>query len=373
MRVALVGVHGHGRQHLADLDDRHRRGTLELAALCDVRSPAPDGLAATPTPYTDVDTMVADARPDVVVIATPPATHLPIASAALRAGADVLLEKPPVLSLAEHAALAAVVAETGRSCQIGFQSLASPALADLRAAIGSGAIGRVTGVAATGRWVRTDGYYRRAAWAGRRTLRGRPTADGALTNPFAHAVMNCLALVGDAPTGATLELYRARPDIETDDTSCLTLTGADVRCVVAVTLCAVDHLPPRIRVYGTNGRADLEYNTDRVRLPGGEWRAVPGRPALLDNLLAHRADRGVPLLAPLSATATFTSVLAAVGAAPVHPVPAGFVTSYGGGDDRRLVLAGVDDAIETAADRLVGFADQGVAWAGAPPTHVALG
>ena len=41
-------------------------------------------------------------RPDVAVICTPPHTHLAIALDALRAGCDMLLEKPPVLSLAEH-------------------------------------------------------------------------------------------------------------------------------------------------------------------------------------------------------------------------------------------------------------------------------
>ena len=43
----------------------------------------------------------------------------------MRAGADVLLEKPPVPTMAEFDHLLALCAETGRSCQIGFQSLGS--------------------------------------------------------------------------------------------------------------------------------------------------------------------------------------------------------------------------------------------------------
>ena len=41
-------------------------------------------------------------RPDIAVISTPIHTHLEIAEAALRVGAHLLLEKPPVTSVADH-------------------------------------------------------------------------------------------------------------------------------------------------------------------------------------------------------------------------------------------------------------------------------
>jgi predicted dehydrogenase len=374
--VALVGVHGHGRRHwMPELDAKQRAGSLRLVALSDVRAPEPDELtelAETPAVFTDHRRMLAEAGPDVVVIVTPPATHLPIATDALRAGCDVLLEKPPLLSTAEHDELAATIAETGRACQVGFQSLGSAALAALCTAIADGELGEVEAVTATGRWVRTDGYYRRSAWAGRRTLGGRPTGDGALTNPFAHAVMNVLALAaatgaGPAPDRLSLELYRARADIEVDDTSFLAAGYATgLRCAIAVTLCAVEHLPPRIVVRGSAGRAELEYTTDRLRLPGGDWTEVPGRVPLLDNLLAHRRD-GTPLLAPLAATAGFTRVMEAVTAAPVHPIPESWLTASGTGGDRRLLVSDVDSAVEAAAGSLTGFAGQRLGWATAAP------
>ena len=63
----------------------------------------------------------------MVIISTPIQTHVPLAELAMRAGADVLLEKPPTASLAEFEQLSAVVAETGRACQVGFQAQASTA------------------------------------------------------------------------------------------------------------------------------------------------------------------------------------------------------------------------------------------------------
>ena len=99
------------------------------------------------------------ARPDVVIICTPPHTHLDLATDVLRAGCDILLEKPPVLSLAEHTELMSVAAETGRIVQVGFQALGSRALTRLLDAVRSGAVGEVTGVAAVGSWRRSDAYY----------------------------------------------------------------------------------------------------------------------------------------------------------------------------------------------------------------------
>ena len=126
--VALVGIHGHGSWHLRRLDALDRAGRIRLAALCDRRRPTAEELAeigTTPTCFTDHRAMLDAVAPDVAVIATPPHTHLAIASDAVLAGSDVLLEKPPVTSPAEHQALAELLAGAGRACQVGFQHLGS--------------------------------------------------------------------------------------------------------------------------------------------------------------------------------------------------------------------------------------------------------
>src|SRR5699024_11686417 len=92
-----------------------------------------------------------------------------------------------------------------------------------------------------GAWARTSHYYARAPWAGRRRLRGRDVVDGALSNPFAHAVATALALTGtheQEPDAVELELYRAGP-IEADDTSCVRVHAANgTPITIAVSLCA---------------------------------------------------------------------------------------------------------------------------------------
>jgi predicted dehydrogenase len=365
-RVALIGANGHGWWHRRHIAALREAGTVELVALVDVR-PIEAGPDAAPH-FTDHREMLRAAAPDVVVICTPPHTHRPIATDALRAGADVLLEKPPVLSLDEHRALSGVLRETGRACQVGFQALGSAALDELRRSIADGVVGTVTGIAAVGSWQRDDAYYRRSPWAGRRTVDGRPSLDGALANPFAHAWMQCLAIMdGDRPVGVELERYRCR-DIEVDDTACLRITLASGRpVVVAVSLCGEEFIPGEVVVHGTAGRAVLEYPTDRLRLPGdADFREIPGRVSLLENLVRHRAD-GTPLIAPLARTEPFTAVLGVLNSAPEPAFLDGdLVVEAGEAPARKVTIKGVNAALREAADKLALLSELPVPWAVGP-------
>jgi predicted dehydrogenase len=372
--VALIGASGHGLWHRRTIAPLHDTGRLQLVGLCDVTSiepapnaPVPDGCGL----FGDHRELLRVVRPEAVVICTPPHTHLGIAVDALRAGADVLLEKPPLLSLAEHQTLSAVLAETGRVCQVGFQALGSAALTDLIAAIGAGRLGTVTGIGVAGSWQRDDGYYLRSPWVGRRSVDGRPVLDGALANAFAHALMQCLAIAAAAtdkcaPRTIELERYRARP-IEVEDTACLRVTlDGGLPVVVAVTLCGEDFIAGEITVDGTAGQAMLEYPTDRLRLPSDETMEVrPGRVGLLTNLLDHRADpAGVPLTAPLRRTEAFTAVLEAIQAAPEPTlIPEGQLVIGGETPARSVTVTGVNDAIRRAAAKRSLFCELSVPWA----------
>ncbi|MEN3306369.1 MAG: hypothetical protein V7603_2571 [Micromonosporaceae bacterium] len=362
-RVALVGAAGHGASHLDRLAGAARDGTLDLVGVCDLRP------IETEAPlYTDHRELLRAAAPDAVVVCTPPHTHLPIAVDAARAGADVLLEKPPVLDLAEHAELCRVLGETGRVCQVGFQALGSPALAELTTTVRAGHLGTVTRIGAAGAWWRADEYFHRVPWAGRRSVDGRPVLDGALANPFAHALMDALVLAtaagGGHPRSLAVERYRVT-DIEVEDTACLRVELAGGPPVlVAVSLRSARFVAGEIVVAGTAGRAVLEYPTDRLTLPGDAApRTVPGRVDLLANLLAHRADPRVPLLAPLAATAPFTAVIEALyRAGPPVPVPAGHLVPHQGAS----AIEGIAELVRRAAGRLALFSELGTAWAVAP-------
>jgi predicted dehydrogenase len=367
VRVALIGANGHGRWHRRRIAELHLTGRVRLVGLADPQPIDPDPpIAEGVALFTDHREMLASAAPDVVVICTPPHTHLPLALDALDAGCDLLLEKPPVSSLAAHRTLAAQLNATGRAAQVGFQSLASEAWARFRSAVAEAPAERISAYAS---WQRDDAYYTRAPWAGRRSVGGRPVIDGALVNPLAHAVVQALSSASAAGAGRprqlAVERYRTRP-IEVDDTAfARVLFDSGLTVTIAVTLAGEDFLPGAIDAVLPTGTAILEYPTDRLALPGEAFPVpVPGRTDLLTNLLDHR-DTGVPLLVPLEATRDFTAVLEAL-TEPDIPAPHLLDEKYldRSGDVR--VIRGVNALIRQVAQTGSLPSELGVSWATTP-------
>jgi len=365
-RVAVVGVHGHGASHVRQATRLAAAGRCEFVAVADLRPPMAGQLADEVAVYEELPALLAAEQVDVVVICTPIHTHVPLAELAMRAGADVLLEKPPTPSLAEFEQLSAVIAETGRTCQIGFQAHGSGAVLALASIVADGTLGEIRGIGATGTWVRTQSYWQRAKWAGRRTLDGVAVVDGAVTNPFAHSVAAALLVDGsgcaDQVESVETELFHANP-IEADDTSTVRIrTTRGTTILAAFTLCAAETTPPRVTVYGSAGRAVLSYTTDELELTTADGTTTTqyGREELLENLLDHRLD-GVPLLAPLESTGAFTRVLDAVRSAP--PPLAIEADWVGDGDERHPVVPGVEKWIERAAEEQALFSELGAPWA----------
>lgn len=389
--IAVVGVHGHGRTHLRNALRLEARGIARLAAVVDphplddadlawlereltATGAVPDvagalaRMAAVPH-HGDLGALLATQVPSVVVLSTPIHTHHDLAAEALRAGCDVLLEKPPTASLVELDRLLAVEAASPGSVQVGFQTFGSGALTTIAEVLASGRIGEVTRVEALGTWVRPVDYWTRSAWAGRRTLGGRAVVDGVVTNPLAHAVATALRIAGARTTDdvATVELDQYRVNaIEADDTSVVRVRTTDgVPVTAALTLCAAEHVLPTVTVRGTRGHLVLDYYADAVDVvtASGTERLEAGRTDLLEDLLHHRAT-GSPLLSPLRESGAFTRVLDAVRAAPdpraVDAEHVQRVTDHAG---THLVLRDVEAWCRRAAEAGATFAELGAPWA----------
>ncbi|WP_112248221.1 Gfo/Idh/MocA family protein [Kribbella monticola] len=368
--VAVAGVHGHGATHLRHVIKLATEGRVRLLAVADPRPPD-DDLPPDVAVYADLRELLAAVEVDVVVISTPIQTHVPLAELALRSGADVLLEKPPAASLAEFEHLLSVIEETGRICQVGFQVAGSRAARTLAELVADGTLGELRGIGAIGTWVRTAQYWQRARWAGRRSLDGVDVVDGAVTNPFAHATAAALMIDGsgraDQVASVETELFRANP-IESDDTSAVrVVTSRGTTIVTALTLCAEQNDPePLVIVHGSAGRAVLRYSVDRLSLTinGRTSDTQYGRDDLLENLLDHRADPSVPLLAPFAETGGFTRVVEAVRVAPAPlEIPARLIRWDGEGLERRPIVAEVEKWVTRAGEELALFSELGAPWA----------
>lgn len=367
LRVAVIGAHGYGRRHvdrvLARPDD------LELVAVADPRGGGtlPEAVSV----FADAAAMYDATDVDIAIVSTPIPYHADLAVLSLEAGAHVLLEKPPVVSLAEHDRVDAAARAAGRSVQVGFQSLASTGITAARDLVASGELGDLSHIGVVGLWSRSEEYWRRSPWAGRRRLPdGRVSADGAATNPLSHALATALAIAGASDAGAVREVrtdMRRANDIETDDTSSLVieLTGGS-RIAAALCVTAPRQQEPYVLLRSSRGHALYFYTLDLLQVyrdssaPPRAFRF--GRADLLDELVAH-ARGGAPLSVPLAATSGFTRVLEAIMASPAPAAIApGHVEEFHRDGEVFRVVSGVEEAVERAAWEGRTFAELAVSW-----------
>ncbi len=93
--------------------------------------------------YDHADKLLANDSIDAVVVGVPNIDHKPLAIASMKAGKDVLLEKPMAMNTAECKEINAVVKETGRILQIGYVQRFSTVGQGAKQLIDTGALGKV--------------------------------------------------------------------------------------------------------------------------------------------------------------------------------------------------------------------------------------
>ncbi|WP_433303386.1 Gfo/Idh/MocA family protein [Actinoplanes sp. CA-030573] len=142
-RIGLLGAAGIARA--AVLLPVRRRDDVVVAAVAS-RSGAKEyaaehGIERAHDAYED---LLADPGVDLVYNALPPSMHADWTIAALRAGKDVLCEKPFTMNAAQARRVVAASAETGRRVVEAFHDHYHPLSAWVRAAVAEGVLGRIT-------------------------------------------------------------------------------------------------------------------------------------------------------------------------------------------------------------------------------------
>lgn len=142
IRLAVVGCGDiASTRHIPAI---HAHPEAQLAALCDSDLEKARRLAAeydVPIFTTDYKELLEDKAIDAVVVATPPWVTPKITIEFLRAGKDVLCEKPMALSLEAAGEVRDAERETGKHAQVGFTYRHDPLLATLKGWIRDGRLG----------------------------------------------------------------------------------------------------------------------------------------------------------------------------------------------------------------------------------------
>lgn len=154
-RYGVVGTGARSEMYVAALAGEYA-DRADLLAWCEpnparmdyadgvVRAHRPDGPLPARYGPADLERMVAEQALDAVVVTSPDWTHAEMATRAMRAGADVVLEKPLTIDLAGCQAIVAALEETGRGLVLTFNYRYSPRNAALKEVLASGRIGQVT-------------------------------------------------------------------------------------------------------------------------------------------------------------------------------------------------------------------------------------
>lgn len=142
LKIAIVGCGKIADGHLEEI--QKMPATAKVVAVCDRELLMAEQIAVrygVPAFYDDVDALLARERPDVVHVTTPPASHLPLATKAIDAGAHIYVEKPLTPSFAESQRLIDHAIAAGKKLTIGYSYLFDPPALAMRELLARGALG----------------------------------------------------------------------------------------------------------------------------------------------------------------------------------------------------------------------------------------
>lgn len=213
-RSAIVGTgaiaHAHA-EALTKLSDR-----ISLIAVVDVDAERARAFAdqyGIDTIYTDAAELIAAEKLDLVHLCTPPATHVPLAIMAMRAGVAVFTEKPTAPSLAEIDKLAEVERETGVPVLTVFQHRFGRAARRLAQFVKDGTLGRPLVATCETLWFRADSYFD-LPWRGKWAVEG----GGPTMGHGIHQFDMMLSILGPWRSVSAMAARQTRPT-DTEDVS----------------------------------------------------------------------------------------------------------------------------------------------------------
>lgn len=271
MRIALVGLGNAG--HTLHLPALAGLPHVTVVGACDLdagRRRRAEERWRIPV-FDSFDDMLQHAAPEVVVVGTPPATHLDFCLKSLAAGAHVLCEKPFVSSVAEAAQVIAAAGAAGRRVALNHEFREMPIFRALRDQVGRPEVGNLVFAQV---WQLMDlPPWKEPGWRGQMVQR-------TLYEAGVHLVDFLMALFGERPrsVSATASTCGVREG-ESDAVALVTLEFSRGRLaqIVQNRLCPGETQYFEVRAEGERASLRASFG-GRARLLAGLLRAT--RPTL---------------------------------------------------------------------------------------------
>lgn len=255
LRVGIIGLGRSGWNIHADAIADHEG--FEVAAVADPvaerRQEAEErfGCAA----HVEPEGVIGTDGLDVVVVATPSHTHVPLTVAALQAGSHVVVEKPMAASVAEMDELIAAADRAGRVLTCYLPRRLDVDFDFVRDVLASGLLGKLVLLRRT-----VHRFQRRADWQMLRKFGG-----GELSNTVPHVLDQVLLLLEEEPTEVYADLRHTVGQGDAEDHVKLILRGPNIPLAeVESSLCMA--IPqPGWQITGTTGALVGDGQTFTIR------------------------------------------------------------------------------------------------------------
>lgn len=193
LKFALIGCGRIALRHAEIINN-----IAELTAVCDIKPERADEFSKKffSKPYTSIEDLLLNEKDtDVVSVCTPNSFHSTHTIAALKAGKNVVCEKPMAISVDECKKMMIEADLTGKDLFIVKQNRFNPPVAALKQVIEAGRLGKIMNVELNCFWNRNDEYYRQSDWKGKKAIDG-----GTLFTQFSHFIDLLYWLIGDFKT-----------------------------------------------------------------------------------------------------------------------------------------------------------------------------
>lgn len=191
MNPTRIAVAGAGYIGLAHIEVIRNNPLCMLSAIVDPAPASRDvATAVGARHFNTLDDMLAQDRPDGVVLATPNSLHVPQALQCLAQGLPTLLEKPIAPTLVEALKLVEAVETQQGKILIGHHRAHSPIMAKAREVIASGQLGKLVAVMGSATFYKPDSYFEDGPWR-------REPGGGPLLLNMIHEVHNLRILCGE--------------------------------------------------------------------------------------------------------------------------------------------------------------------------------
>lgn len=216
LNIAVAGAGVIGRAHMAVVAQHSQ---CRLSAIADPSEAAQALAQAQNVPwYATLDELLATAKPDGVVLATPNALHVPQALQCIAAGVAVLVEKPIAHTVADAHKLVQATQAHQAKVLIGHHRAHSPLMRQAKAVIDEGRLGTLVSVMGSALFYKPDDYFTQAPW--RREVGGGPILINLI-----HEIHNLRMLCGEIAEVQAMASHAVR-GFAVEDTAAITFRFA---------------------------------------------------------------------------------------------------------------------------------------------------